>query len=183
MANPNLRQDLFGFEVDQVEPLELRNGTSNESQQGRYAEFMVCAYLTKLGYFVIHVDARGFDLVLEAEGQSFRVQVKSTSRVYAGPFKQVVEWRLSRHVRNEDRTRHTRIISPFDADIAALFFCPTETVHYIPILKSKRGTRVPISFMRNCGMGETSLKNAIAQKQQQMDGPLIPGILRTERRT
>jgi len=55
--------DLFGqAAIDEPgrEANPLRTGQSKESRDGRYAEFMVCALLTRQGHNVVHVDMAGF---------------------------------------------------------------------------------------------------------------------------
>jgi hypothetical protein len=85
--------DLFGKVADEPS-VSPKPGQSEATIKGRYAEFMVCAYLARLGHNVIHVDATGFDLILEYEGHSYRLDVKSTSGAYMGLRKQSVLWHL-----------------------------------------------------------------------------------------
>lgn len=105
----------------------------NHSQLGRYAEFMVCAQLCKAGYYVVHVDAVGFDLVVSTDEGSYTVQVKSTSNSENGR----CTWGISAHKeagrggRNEKRK--ARPIRRSDADLLALFHQQYGTTIIVPV--------------------------------------------------
>jgi hypothetical protein len=111
-----VQASLFGIEQQIAETIEEKE---DHSRLGRYAEFMVCAELTKLGYYVLHVDAPGFDIILSIDGASWRVQVKSTSLVREG----FCRWNLKRHTAsNGGRVLRKNIpITRAEADILALF--------------------------------------------------------------
>lgn len=111
--------DLFGNCVEDIQ--DSSQEELNSSLLGRYAEFMVCAQITKSGYRVTHVDGVGFDLILTVEEGSFTIQVKSTSVVIDGKCR----WNLAKHIeagnggRNNERNRGR--LSIRDADLLALF--------------------------------------------------------------
>ena len=162
--------DLFGQPQEDisVEPIPL-GGVSSCTRQGRYAEFMVCAFLTKLGYDVLHVDAAGFDLILDYEGESYRVDVKSSDNVYQGKRRVTCMW----HTRKNTKVRRIvggydvavsgqqRNLTPHDADLLALFQERFETVVFYAVLRPLRFVSLPASQVQASGYGETSLKAAI----------------------
>jgi hypothetical protein len=159
--------DLFGCVANDDAELTLNNGAD---LRGRYAEFQVCANLTKLGYYVVHVDAAGFDLLLDYEDQTYRVEVKSGSRSYEGSFKQRIQWRVARRGRmgseNHFRYRQRRPITPVDTDLLALFCRIYETTVFYPVLGPINAVRLPTSFVRNSGDGQKSLSSAILKLQR-----------------
>lgn len=137
-ADKMVVRDLFGKAVD--EPFVFKTtGQSDATIKGRYAEFMVCAYLTRLGHNVIHVDTTGFDLILEYDGHSYRLDVKSTSRARIGTLKQSVLWHTKKaHWRIGETEKRRRPINPDDCDMLALFHNVFETVVYYPVIKPQR---------------------------------------------
>jgi hypothetical protein len=165
-----ITSDLFGYVADNDDEPAIGNGTD---LRGRYAEFLVCANLTKLGYYVVHVDAAGFDLLLDYEEQTYRIEVKSGSRSHEGPFKQRMEWRVARRGRegseNHVRYRRRRPITPADTDLLALYCRVYETTVFYPVLGPINAVRLPTSFVRNSAEGQKSLSSAIAKLQRFRD--------------
>lgn len=159
--------DLFGHETeadDEIEESARAGSLSTTTLQGRYAEFMICAYLTRMGLNVLHVDATGFDLILEFDGASYRIDVKSTGRSIQGPFKQSVQWRALKSYWSEgETTKRRRKIGPNDADLLALFYTPLGTVVFYPVVKPIDKVRLPMTVVRNAGKGENTLHLAIAK--------------------
>jgi hypothetical protein len=136
-----IQASLFEIEQQIAESIEEKE---DSSRLGRYAEFMVCAELTKLGYDVLHVDAAGFDIILSVDGASWRVQVKSTSVVREG----YCEWKAVRHAGSTNgkkgMTRPTSAITRREADILALFHHQFGTVVFMPVgnqLRDPRGRK------------------------------------------
>lgn len=163
--------DLFGHAVADDDDIDIseQSPTYNASSlEGRYAEFMVCAYLTRIGLNVIHVDSVGFDLIINYEGVSYRVDVKSTSRSQRGPFKETVIWNTIKATWIEGHTtkKLRRKLRPSDADLLALFFRPLETVIFYPIIKPIGGVKMPLSAVRNAGDGRSTLRMAIEKLQK-----------------
>jgi hypothetical protein len=120
----------------------------DSSRLGRYAEFMVCAELTKLGYHALHVDAPGFDIIASCNEASVRVQVKSTSRVaqppppHAGRGRpprsgEYCEWNCKTHegATNGKKMlrRGQRTLDRRDADVLALYHHRFNTITFLPI--------------------------------------------------
>lgn len=115
------------------------------SQVGRYVEFLVCAELTKLGYFVTHCDAPGFDILLVADGKPFRVQVKSSHKVEDGR----CIWRTRVTMTGTGKQRIKRPLTKADADIVALYHCQFDRMIFAPISKCSTGiVDLPISQVR-----------------------------------
>ena len=115
-----------------------------DSQLGRYAEFMVCAELTKLGYYVVHVDAPGFDLILSTDTMSVRVQVKSTSSVNQG----YCRWNCVTHAEagngGKRKVRKSRRLSRADTDLVALFHHVFGTTVFMLVTEAcTSGVRLP----------------------------------------
>jgi hypothetical protein len=69
-----MSRDLFGLEILEDEE-DIDAEVVKPWRQSRYAEFMVCSFLTKMGHHAIHVDTHGFDIVLDYEGSSYRIDV------------------------------------------------------------------------------------------------------------
>jgi len=161
-------RDLFGEPTKQVDTRIAAKAQQSESTLlGRYAEFMVCAYLSKLGHTVHHVDAAGFDLILEYENVSYRIDVKSTSHTYIGPRKEMAFWNLHKNYRIEQGERRTRrMLLPNDCDMLALFHNSFSTVVYYPVTKPLKQVRLPLSQVRNSDYGEASLKAAVIAKSK-----------------
>jgi hypothetical protein len=96
---------------------------------------MVCVQLTKLGFWVTHVDGVGYDLILNTEHGSVSVQVKGSSVVRNG----YCLWSADKHgaANNVGRNNHSRVakraLTPRDADLLALFHHGTETTVFLPI--------------------------------------------------
>ena len=156
--------DLFGREQSREKPSDVVpiSRLSASTLLGRYAEFMVCAYLTKLGHNVLHVDASGFDLILEYDGCSYRVDVKSTDNIYRGPFKESAKWACTKGYWIEGEVAKTRrAITPNDTDLMALFHRSFDSVVFYPVIKAIHEVRLPLSFVRNSGAGKESLEVAI----------------------
>ena len=134
---------------------------------GRYAEFMVCAYLSKLGHTVHHIDAVGFDLILEYENVSYRVDVKSSKQTYIGPRKEMAVWNTNKsHWVQGAANKYQRWMTPADCDMLALFHSTFNTVVYYPVVKPIHDVRLPLSQVRNSDYGEASLRAAIIAKSK-----------------
>jgi hypothetical protein len=145
------QQSLFPeFVIDDREVDDAEGDFVDSSRLGRYAEFIVCAELTRLGYHALHVDAPGFDIILTVEDRSLRVQVKSTAtikhpvshaKIYTKrmPSKQqaVAVWNCKRHTQASNggnRTdRSPKRLTICDADVVALFHHKFKTVIFFPI--------------------------------------------------
>jgi hypothetical protein len=131
---------LFEFEQQIQEEIENR---LNDTLLGRYAEFMVCADLTKQGYEVVHVDAPGFDIILSVDGASWRVQVKSTRTIKDGS----CIWQVSHHSTPSNGkkalTRINRAITRKEADLLALFHHQFDTTVYFAVGHYPRRGRYP----------------------------------------
>jgi len=149
------------FDLFPEETSTETEGELTTSQLGRYAEFMVCAELTKLGYYVQHCDAPGFDVILVVEKRSLRVQVKSTSSVKEGR----CYWTCSK-CRYSDRdmnNRGRRAIDKSDADLIALYHHVFGTTIYIlpeDIRTATGGICLPVTQVREHGDSE-SLDHAL----------------------
>lgn len=169
-------RDLFGEPTKQADTRIAAKAQQSESTLlGRYAEFMVCAYLSRLGHTVHHVDAAGFDLILEYENASYRIDVKSTSHTYIGPRKEMAFWNVHKNYRIELGTEHgteqgkrrnRRMLLPDDCDMLALFHNSFSTVVYYPVTKPLKQVRLPLSQVRNTDYGEASLKAAVIAKSR-----------------
>jgi hypothetical protein len=161
--------DLFG-EVGEAPDMHAKP-LADCNMQGRFAEFMVCAYLTKLGHNVIHVDANGFDLIVEYQGASYRVDVKSTMNVYIGKRKELVIWKVGKgYWAGGETQKRTRPVSPLDCDMLALFHSVFETVVFIPVVEQVQEIRLPLSQVRNSDLGAGSFVASIAAIQRGRGG-------------
>jgi len=141
--------DLFGHAL----PQESSRRNSERVSKGRYAEFMVCAYLSRMGHHVIHVDTIGFDLVLVYEGQSYRVQVKSSKSVETNS----CQW----HSITPGNVANKRWFGPRDADLIACYHSVFDTVVFVPVLEPLCQVRLPLNQVRAAGIGEASLAAAV----------------------
>jgi hypothetical protein len=131
---------------------------------GRYAEFMVCALLTKLGYWVMHLDAPGFDLILRGEDTSLRVQVRSTSSNEGGycfwPL-HTGEYRPVETRKNGAGRLKRRILNCSDTDLLALFHHEFGTTIFMSIADVRVGeVKFPISQVCDVNAKE-SLERAL----------------------
>ena len=157
--------DLFGETPKVQTRIAAKSQHSESTLVGRYAEFMVCAYLSKLGHMVHHVDAAGFDLILEYENASYRIDVKSSNQTYIGPRKEMAVWRVPKsHWVQGAAKKNYRWMTPQDCDILALFHSTFATVVYYPVIKPIHDVRLPLSQVRNDDYGEASLRAAIVAK-------------------
>ncbi|HEY2243480.1 MAG TPA: hypothetical protein VGH47_04550 [Xanthobacteraceae bacterium] len=146
--------DLFGQvalkQTEQLNGFDQRplNGFTKD---GRYAEFIVCAYLTRMGYHATHVDTQGFDILLRHETRSYRIDVKSTSHVRRGTFKERAVWNIVNHTRPEPGRQRVHVRKgPLDADLLALFFRPLETVVFRAVDEEmKLRLLLPLALVRN----------------------------------
>lgn len=133
--------DLFGDNEDDA-PQEEEPSSADYARLGRYAEFMVCAELTKLGYYVVHVDAPGFDLILSANSRTFRVQVKSSSTTIDGRRR----WRCRIAVEHRRASGYRkRPITKEDADLLALFDHATGKTIFVPVQGNVGQITIPLS--------------------------------------
>jgi hypothetical protein len=150
-------KDLFGNLVD----VGVVSGIGQEKfpRLPRYAEFMVCAYLTKLGYYCIHVDTIGFDIILDYEGHSYRLDVKATSNYQRGPRKESCEWSFAK----SSYKTSNRPIRPDEVDLLALYHLEFDTVVFVPVLRPMHRMALPAGQVRAAGNGEASLSTAIQQ--------------------
>jgi hypothetical protein len=158
-------KDLFGNLVD----VEVVSGITQEKfpRLPRCAEFMVCAYLTKLGYYCVHVDTIGFDIILDYEGHSYRVDVKATSNYQRGPRKESCEWSFAKSnykPSSGGRERYSsRPIRPDEVDLLALYHLEFDSVVFVPVLRPMHRMALPAGQVRAAGNGEASLSTAIQQ--------------------
>ena len=153
---PFRQGELFG-EVEELASEEALDA----SQIGRLAEFLVCAELTRLGYYVVHCDTRGFDILLSIEDRSLRVQVKSTAVVRDG----YCIWRCQKHmVAGNAPDRNKRTLDRRDCDLVALFHHVFGTVIFLSIGEVPRGSRIdlPVAQVREVNSGK-SLERALAR--------------------
>jgi hypothetical protein len=166
-ADNSIVRDLFGEATEDETRIAAKGQQSESTLVGRYAEFMVCAYLSRLGYNVHHVDAAGFDLILEHSSGSYRIDVKSSTQTYIGPRKEMAVWTVPKsHWIQGKAKKNYRWMTPDDCDILALFHRTFETVVYYPVVKPIHDVRLPISQVRNNDYGEASLKAAIVAKSK-----------------
>lgn len=175
-------QDLFGNKSEPEREPEpgADEAFLDSSRLGRYAEFMVCAELTRLGYRVIHVDAPGFDLIVSIEDRSLRVQVKSTTAIRHPPPPQpgrgrpprsqpFAEWHCQLHNVPSNggrrKARTAKNVSSVDADVLALFHHKFGTMFFLglpPGFAVPRNVRLPLSQVR-VGQSEASFKAALVK--------------------
>jgi hypothetical protein len=159
--------DLFGQAVRKREPFVSKNGLSPFTLTGRYAEFMVCAYLTRMGYNVMHVDAPGYDLILEHQHRIYRIDVKASSVIRCGVRNARCTWTVgksAKHVYGRQRNGKTLPITRQDADLLALFHLEFESVVFCPIIKPLCGTlTIPLAVVKASGDGQASLDMAMAR--------------------
>ena len=154
--NEDIQGDLFG--------VEDRPDEDNISTKklGRYAEFLICAELSKLGYDVWHCDAPGFDVIFVTEERSLRIQVRSTTHIENGH----CMWMLRKGYGNRDKTNYikTRPIDRRDADLIALHHLVLGTTVLIGIddISAGGAIRLPISQVRNHDLSE-SLERVLAR--------------------
>ena len=110
------------------------------TQSGRVAEFIVCADITRRGYYAMHVDAPGFDVLLVRAAKSFRVQVKSSSTYRSGK----LTWRCRTHATSErGNLAKARAVNANDADIVALYHHDFDGVIYLPISQARDRINIP----------------------------------------
>jgi hypothetical protein len=171
MADPHVGgADMFGY----LPPVKADAVKAHDTNHHiwRYYEFLVCAWLSRMGHYVIHCDAIGFDLIVDYEGESYRVDVKSTAAIaydlhnprQINPTKRI-KWNLRKgNHGNKDRGIH-----PSDTDLLALVYRPTETGLFLPVLKPIKEFKVKTSLMQAAGDGSSSLKSAIERLRQQRD--------------
>ena len=166
-ANGVPMRDLFGIVPHKTpETITPRSRQSESTLQGRYAEFMVCAYLTKLSYDVLHIDTQGYDLLLNCGGHNLRLDVKSTNRERHGTRTDIAVWSVAKgHWTGTNALKKRRPLTVDDCDILALFFTPWDSVAFLPVTKTFADlVRVPLSQLRSDPCGERSLKWAIDMK-------------------
>lgn len=136
--------DLFGSSLDEGD--ETEEGCPDYARLGRYVEFIVCAELTKLGYFVTHCDAPGFDILLVASGKPLRVQVKSSHKIENG--KCVWRTRVS-DGRTQSKARIKRPITTNEADILALYHHAFEQLIFVAVRDASAGyIELPIAQVK-----------------------------------
>jgi hypothetical protein len=158
--------DLFGQAASPMrEPFTSKNGISQNTLTGRYAEFMVCAYLTRMGFNVMHVDAPGYDLILDYEHRNYRIDVKASSVIRCGVRKARCIWTVGKsrkHINGQQRNGKTLPITRQDADLLALYHLEFDTVAFYPILKPLFGTlTIPLAVIKASGDGQASLGTAM----------------------
>lgn len=142
-------------EISEVAPARQR------ARLGRYAEFMVCAELTKRGYYVTHCDAPGFDLILIVGEKTLRVQVRSTSNITVKGDCCVWMCRKGFGSRNADNFLRSRPINRSDADLLALYHHVFATTVFVGVGDINGGSvRLQISDVRNPG---SSLQRVLDQ--------------------
>lgn len=145
--------DLFGNSIieDEISEEQL-----SDTLIGRYAEFMVCAQITKAGYNVTHVDGTGFDLIITLDEGTFTIQVRSTRRVVEGK----CTWSLTKNQEagkgGRNTKRGTRALTSADADLLALFHHRFETTVIIPLRKEMSTyIALPLNQVENASIEET----------------------------
>jgi len=166
--------DLFGY-APEIEP---ENGDQHSFEKiSRYSEFLICAWLSRMGHGVIHENAAGYDIVLHYNntGRPWLVDVKSSAQIDDRSSKRssYVLWRVSKNttktingVRRSGRGRH---LDEADCDILALFYRPLETVFFHPVLEPLHTIRLPVAVMRTSGDGKGSLDAAISKLSQRLN--------------
>jgi hypothetical protein len=113
----------------------------NHDQLGRYAEFLVCAEITKLGYFVVHCPSNGFDLLLIAHSKPIRVQVKSTS-IVKGEF---CLWKPRiGGGRREKWGKPKRSLTREDADLFALYHHTFNRLMFVAVSNGAGNSHIQI---------------------------------------
>jgi hypothetical protein len=161
---------LFGDEDHQT--AETYEGPTNSSRDGRVAEFLVCAELTRLGYYVTHVDAPGFDVILAVEDASLRVQVKSSTLVTDG----YCNWKLAL---NDRKRRHngTKVaITKAHADLIALYHHQFGTTIFLPV-EGKLKVRLPVSQVKHHVSSDSlsvALKKLGVAQTSSVVEPIVP---------
>jgi len=107
---------------------------------------LVCAELTRLGYYVTHVDAPGFDLILTVENASLRVQVKSTMQTRDG----FCIWKCVHRcaIGPGQRLDLQKPITKAQADVLALYHHELRSTVFLPV-EGRRIIRLPVSQVRN----------------------------------
>lgn len=164
--------------------LEAIEATGDEdfidaSRLGRYAEFIVCAEITRLSYHAIHVDAPGFDVILCINGSSLRVQVKSTARIKRPPirrtgtqgpsprFSELAIWSCHKHTNASNGGSKDRGIQPItkaDADMIALYHHTLKTTVFMPISAVGNGKiALPIAQLKDPDVTARSLESTLRQ--------------------
>lgn len=105
---------------------------------------MVCAELTKRGYYVAHCDAPGFDLVLVVGEKSLRVQVRSTSNV-SGDY---CVWMCRKGFgsRNAANFLRSRPINRSDTDLIALYHHVFATTVFVAVGDIMPGGSIRLSI-------------------------------------
>jgi hypothetical protein len=148
------------FESDVVLEGAASDEAANRKRLGRYAEFMVCAELTKLGYDVWHCDAPGFDVVLVDGDRSLRIQVRATNNVDKG----YCSWmcRKGYGSRDENNFLKSRVLNRRDADLVALYHLGFGSLIFITTdeLPAGGGVKFPVGQVREHDCS-TSLQRAL----------------------
>ena len=136
--------NLFGEDTSVSEESNL-----SRKQLGRYAEFMVCAELSKLGYSVWHCDAPGFDAVLVTEDRSFRIQVRATTNIDNG----YCSWMCRKGYGNRDESGFlkTRSLNRTDTDLIGLYHLIFGTLIFVTTdeLPAGGSLKLPVSQVRD----------------------------------
>jgi hypothetical protein len=154
-------KDLFGNIVDVSSSAEVE--AEKFPRLPRYAEFMVCAFLTKMGHYCVHVDTIGFDIILDYEGRSYRVDVKSTSDYHQGGLKERCTWELAKQRSIGGGRYVNRLLTSDEVDLLALYHLGFDTVIFVPVLRPMRRISLPASQVRLAGDGGSSLPVAVQQ--------------------
>lgn len=154
----------------EFKPAEAANDNDDlsYSQLGRYGEFMICADLTRRGYYAMHVDAPGFDVLLVHANRSYRVQVKSSSAYRSGK----PTWRCRTHaVSTRGNQAVMRKVSEADADIVALFHHDFDGAIYLPIGDVRDRINIPATQLRVSRDVDT-VATSLASLEQQRDASI-----------
>ena len=150
--------DLFG---NLPEEIFKEDEQSDLYRIGRYAEFMVCAQLTKAGYDVFHVDTVGFDLILKHPQGTFTIQVKSSRQTQNGKGQKVL-WKTVARSGSANGKRYARPLTRADAHLLALHSTEYETTIVLPITNNMPSQfAFSISQVEHASIDQT-LKAAIA---------------------
>ena len=151
---------------DEQQETPIDQAFVDSSRLGRYAEFMVCAELTRLGYHVIHVDAPGFDIIMAVDGVSLRVQVKSTNTIVAPLVRKpgggrppngshMCRWGTMTHDSSSNggrnANRKVRPLCKTDADLLALYHHQFGTTVILPLdaLNKSGYVALPVSQVKD----------------------------------
>jgi hypothetical protein len=131
---------------------------------GRHVEFLVCAELTRAGYWVEHINAPGFDVLLSSRGRVYRIEVKSSSVVRDG----YGVWHCRRQKPNSvgqgriGAWAYKRPLTREDADVVALHHLVAGATCYLPVVGGCGRVVISMSQLRALD-ASSSIESALAQ--------------------